>query len=261
MYNWEISLCELGYGLEVVVAGIAVKRLGQTIVTGDWFESIEIAKMLILFGVGLPRSQCLGKRGEPGTKEAGHLKVAPAGIIALCIGKVGSDALVWEWIASLGVALGASVAKADVEEGGSLLTFVHHACLACTTRLNDGGAAKVRLGFVCIEFVIDSVEVRDKGEEAIGCVTTVGSIKPVFKMNVGTDHLWISGALDMRLCEVNDDHGKGLVGAIESGESRGEVVVDSGKLVNDGGNIVEYVFELWYDCAKPRLVFDEAFGH
>ena len=102
---------------------------------------------------------------------------------------------------------------------------------------------------------------RDKGEEAIGCVTTVGSIKPVFKMNVGTDHLWISGALDMRLCEVNDDHGKGLVGAIESGESRGEVVVDGGKPTNDGGIIAEYVVELWYDCAKLRLVFDEAFGH
>ena len=43
-----------------------------------WFKSIEITKMLILFSVGLPRSQCLGKHGEPGTKEAGHLKVAQA---------------------------------------------------------------------------------------------------------------------------------------------------------------------------------------
>lgn len=256
----DVGPCQFGYDLEVLVARMAAKRIGRIAARDGWFESIELAEVLVLKGVGLERFQGLGQRGEPGAKEAGHLKVAQVGMIALCVLKVASDALVWEWIASLGVAVGAALAKADVEERGESLTLVHHARLACAAGLNDGSAAIVRLDIVGAELIKGNVEVRDKGEEAVGRIAAVRSLELVGEVVIGTQRLWISGALDIRLCDVNKDQGKGLVAFVESGKSGGEVGVDGCKRADEGGGCAQRIDKLWHDCAKLSLTMNDVLG-
>ncbi|SAM78729.1 uncharacterized protein UBRO_20563 [Ustilago bromivora] len=84
-------------------------------------------------------------------------------------------------------------------------------------------------------------------------------MKLVGEMAEATKRLWRFVALEMRLCNLNDDHGKGMFGAVESGESQEEVVVGGAKQAN---NVVtcQYVYERSHDFPKLILFFDEVLG-
>lgn len=58
-------------------------------------------------------------------------------------------------------------------------------------------------------------------------------MKAVGEMAEATKLLSRLLALEIRLCNLNEDHGKGMFGAVESGESQEEVVVGGAKQAND----------------------------
>lgn len=177
------KFCLLGDVLEELVA--------LTVLTTILIKTVEIQKVMMLFFVGGAVAETLSKLLEPSAEETGHVKIAQEWMRFVSVFEKVNDAGVGKGVAGLGVGNSIIRTKADIEKRCEVTALEHHACLACTARLDHGSAAIVGLATVFGELVEIVIMLGDKVQEvnrrmAVIFATELGCKKKKKKKTLGS---------------------------------------------------------------------------